>query len=438
MNEDIQIIWNAVLPLLEEEVSSIGYKTWIQTLVPKSIRGKSFYIISPTSVQRNIVDARYGDLIKNCVTEVCGEEYDIKITVEDQEQEAPKPLEKASVTGMPLNPKYTFDTFVVGNSNRFAHAAALAVAETPALAYNPLFLYGGVGLGKTHLLHAIGNYILNTKPNSKIAYISSETFTNELIRSIREKEMDKFRNKYRSMDVLMIDDIQFIAGKVQTEEEFFHTFNALYDANKQIIITSDKHPEEMKTLEERLKSRFEWGLPADINSPDFETRVAILQKKVELEGIMISDDILQFIAEKITSNIRELEGVLNKVIAYRGLVNKEITMDVASEVLKYYESDPERRVITPETIIENCAKFFDVKKEDILGKRKTKDIARARQVCMYLFREILNYSQLKTGKYFDKHHTTIMYGISEIEKEIEMNPEFKMQIDILENDIKNG
>ncbi len=403
MNEDIQIIWNAVLPLLEEEVSSIGYKTWIQTLVPKSIRGKSFYIISPTSVQRNIVDARYGDLIKNCVTEVCGEEYDIKITVEDQEQEAPKPLEKASVTGMPLNPKYTFDTFVVGNSNRFAHAAALAVAETPALAYNPLFLYGGVGLGKTHLLHAIGNYILNTKPNSKIAYISSETFTNELIRSIREKEMDKFRNKYRSMDVLMIDDIQFIAGKVQTEEEFFHTFNALYDANKQIIITSDKHPEEMKTLEERLKSRFEWGLPADINSPDFETRVAILQKKVELEGIMISDDILQFIAEKITSNIRELEGV-----------------------------------ITPETIIENCAKFFDVKKEDILGKRKTKDIARARQVCMYLFREILNYSQLKTGKYFDKHHTTIMYGISEIEKEIEMNPEFKMQIDILENDIKNG
>ena len=184
-----------------------------------------------------------------------------------------------------------------------------------------------------HFLHAIGNYILNTKPNSKIAYISSETFTNELIRSIREKEMDKFRNKYRSMDVLMIDDIQFIAGKVQTEEEFFHTFNALYDANKQIIITSDKHPEEMKTLEERLKSRFEWGLPADINSPDFETRVAILQKKVELEGIMISDDILQFIAEKITSNIRELEGVLNKVIAYRGLVNKEITMDVASEVL---------------------------------------------------------------------------------------------------------
>lgn len=436
MDSDIRVVWTEVLSLLENEITPIGYNTWIKTIIPKKLEDKILTLSVPSSINKNMIDHRYSELIKNAYTEVCGAEILLQVLIGGAE-ESIKPEEKPRIYGMPLNPKYTFDTFVVGNSNRFAHAASVAVSETPALAYNPLFLYGGVGLGKTHLLHAIGNYIKENNPESKIAYISSETFTNELINSIREKKTEQFRNKYRLMDVLMVDDIQFIAGKTQTEEEFFHTFNTLYDANKQIIITSDKHPEEMKTLEERLRSRFEWGLIGDINSPDYETRVAILQKKAQFDAISIDDEILKYIAEKITSNIRELEGVFNKVLAYRGLVNKEITMEVAAEALKYYEQNSGAKVINPDVIIENCAKFYGVRKEDLLGKRKTKDIAKARQVCMYFMRDMLSMSQLKIGKVFDKHHTTIMYGINEIEKEMASNPEFSLELEGLLEDINN-
>jgi len=384
-----------------------------------------------------MVDHRYSELIKNALIEVCGAEYTINVLVGAETKKQEKAPEMHPAYGMPLNSKYTFDTFVVGNSNRFAHAGALAVAEAPAMAYNPLFLYGGVGLGKTHLLHAIGNYIKENDSSAKIAYVSSETFTNELINSIREKKMEEFRNKYRSMDVLMIDDIQFIAGKVQTEEEFFHTFNALYDAKKQIIITSDKHPDEMKTLEERLRSRFAWGLPADINIPDYETRVAILQKKCQLEGIEIKDEIINYIAEKVTSNIRELEGVFNKVLAYRGLINKEINMEVAYEALKYYEEHSGAKVINPDIIVDCCASFYNMRKEDITGIRKTKEIAKARQVAMYLMREILGISQLKIAKYFGKDHTTVMHAINKVEKDIAENPAFHVEITNLKDDIKN-
>ena len=437
MDENISTLWSEVLTLLENEVTPIGYNTWIKTIIPKSISGDTLTLSVTSSINKNMIDHRYSDLIKNAVIEICGASYNISVVVGEEGQQITKNSEPQKIYGMPLNPKYTFDTFVVGNSNRFAHAASLAVAESPAMAYNPLFLYGGVGLGKTHLLHAIGNYIKENNPASQIAYISSETFTNELINSIRDKKTEQFRNKYRSVDVLMVDDIQFIAGKVQTEEEFFHTFNTLYDANKQIIITSDKHPEEIKTLEERLRSRFEWGLIGDINSPDYETRVAILQKKAQIEGIEISDDILKYIAEKITSNIRELEGVFNKVLAYRGLVNKEITMEVATEALKYYEQHSGAKIITPEMIIESCAKYYNIRKEDIMGTRKTKEIALPRQVSMYLLREILGLSQLKIAKFFGKDHTTVMYAINKVEKEISEDSNFHIEIDNLREDIKN-
>ena len=437
MDENISTLWSEVLQLLENEVTPIGYNTWIKTIVPKSIDNDTFVLSVPSAINKNMIDHRYSDLIKNALIEICGASYNISVLVGEETVQAAKNTEPQKIYGMPLNSKYTFDTFVVGNSNRFAHAASLAVAESPAMAYNPLFLYGGVGLGKTHLLHAIGNYIKENNPSAQIAYISSETFTNELINSIRDKKTEQFRNKYRSVDVLMVDDIQFIAGKVQTEEEFFHTFNTLYDANKQIIITSDKHPEEIKTLEERLRSRFEWGLIGDINSPDYETRVAILQKKAQIEGIEISDDILKYIAEKITSNIRELEGVFNKVLAYRGLVNKEITMEVAMEALKYYEQHSGARIITPEMVIESCAKFYNIRKEDIMGTRKTKEIAKPRQVAMYLLREILGLSQLKIAKFFGKDHTTVMYAINKVEKEIIEDNNFHIEIDNLRDDIKN-
>lgn len=438
MDKNIVSLWNEALALLENEITSIGYNTWIKTIRPKRLEHNTFFVLVPSSINKNMIDHRYSDLIKNAVSEVAGEEFILNVSVEEASEPVVTHEERAKIIGMPLNLKYTFDAFVVGNSNRFAHAASLAVAETPAMAYNPLFLYGGVGLGKTHLLHAIGNYIKETSPASKIAYVSSETFTNELIYSISANKMEEFRNKYRSTDVLMVDDIQFIAGKSRTEEEFFHTFNSLYDANKQIIITSDKHPSEIKTLEERLRSRFEWGLIGDINSPDYETRAAILKKKADIENITISDNIITYIAEKVTSNIRELEGVFNKVLAYRGLENRnEITMDLAFEALKYYEQNSGAKIITTDIIIESCAGFYSVKKEDILGKRKTKEIAKARQVSMYMMRELMGYSQLKISKFFDKHHTTIMYGIREIENEMREDPEFNLQIKSLIEDIKN-
>ncbi len=380
-----------------------------------------------------MVEHRYKELIQNAIYEVSGKRCTLVVHVGDAEEE--KKTEKpAHNLGMPLNPKYTFDSFVVGGSNRFAHAASLAVAETPARTYNPLFLYGGVGLGKTHLLHAIGNFIIQNNPEMKVMYISAEMFTNELINSIKDSTNDAFREKYRSVDVLMVDDIQFIAGKKVTEEEFFHTSNTLYDANKQIIITSDRPPKEMRTLEDRLRSRFEWGIIGDLYAPDYETRVAILRKKAQLEKIEIADEILELIAEKITSNIRELEGVFNRVVAYRGLNHSEITVEVALDAMKSYHATGKPSV-TPENILTGCAKYYHIKEEDIMSNIRTKNIATARQVVMYLMREILGLSHLKIAKFFDKDHTTIMYGIRKIEKEIENNPSFNMEISTLRKDI---
>lgn len=429
MLPDLDKIWTECLIMLENEVTPVGFNTWIKDIRPVNINDSSITLAVESTIIKNMVEMRYGDLIKNTVAEATGKGYDIEIVLKG----ASAPEKKADPSGM--YQKYTFDNFVVGNSNRFAQSASLAVAEAPAYSYNPLFLYGGVGLGKTHLMHAICNYIKDNNPDAKIAFLSAETFTNELINSIKDNTNQEFRNKYRNMDVLLVDDIQFIAGKTTTEEEFFHTFNTLREANKQIVLTSDRPPREIKTLEERLRSRFEWGLICDIQPPDYETRIAILRKKAQNENISVNDEILEFIAQKIKSNIRELEGVFNRVMAYRGLINKEITLDVAMEALKDYGENTVKK-ITPEYIIECCAKFYKVKKEDIYSEKRNSDIVFARQASIYIIKELTNLSFPKIGAIFGKDHTTAIYAIKKMKQTIDKDISIKINIESLINDIK--
>jgi len=314
-----------------------------------------------------------------------------------------------------LNPKYTFDSFVIGNSNRFAHAASLAVAESPAKAYNPLFIYGGVGLGKTHLMHAIGHYILQNNPNSKVAYVSSEKFTNELINSIKDDKNEEFRQKYRNVDILLIDDIQFIGGKERTQEEFFHTFNALHDANKQIILSSDRPPKEINTLEDRLRSRFEWGLIADIQTPDFETRMAILKKKAEVENLNVPNEVMVYIATKIKSNIRELEGALIRIVAYSSLTNRQITVDLATEALKDIISKKQGKNITISIIQDIVSSYFDLRVEELKSQRRTRNVSNPRQIAMYLSRKLTDMSLPKIGEEFGgRDHSTVIHAYEKI------------------------
>lgn len=431
MTSDLMQLWTECLILMEDEVTPVGFSTWIKDIKPVKINDSVLTLSVSTNIIKNMVELRYSDLIKNTLTEITGIYFEVEFVIGDNFYEKRRPAYSNTYE------KYTFDNFVVGNSNRFAQSASLAVAEAPAYAYNPLFLYGGVGLGKTHLMHAIGNYIKGNNPDARIEFLSAETFTNELINSIKDNTNQEFRDKYRNIDVLLVDDIQFIAGKTTTEEEFFHTFNALHEANKQIVLTSDRPPSEIKTLEERLRSRFGWGLMCEIQSPDYETRMAILRKKAQDDGVVISDDIIEFIAQKIKSNIRELEGVFNRVVAYRGLINKEITIDVAMEALKDYGDSKEKK-ITPEYIIEACAKFYNVKKEDIFSEKRTKDVAFARQVSIYIIREITNFSFPKIGSFFGKDHATAIYAIKQVTKAMENDISIKINIEGLINDIKGA
>ena len=331
-----------------------------------------------------------------------------------------------------LNPKYTFDTFVVGNNNKLAHAASLAVADAPAEAYNPLFLYGGVGLGKTHLMHSIAHYILEHNPDAKVLYVTSEKFTNELIDSIRHDKNAEFRNKYRNIDVLLIDDIQFIIGKESTQEEFFHTFNTLHEAKKQIIISSDKPPKDMETLEERLRSRFEWGLTADIQSPDYETRMAILKKRAELDELNIDDDVMQYVANNIQSNIRELEGALNKICAYSALERKPINVELAEEALKDLITPEGHKEITPELIMNTVAEHYNISISDMVSKKKSQEIAYPRQIAMYLCRKLTEASLQSVGNMLGKRdHTTIIHGAEKIENDLAKNPSLKNTIEVI-------
>ncbi len=338
-----------------------------------------------------------------------------------------------------LNPKYTFDTFVVGSNNKFAHAASLAAAESPGEVYNPLFIYGGVGLGKTHLMHSIAHFVINTYPQSRVLYVTSEEFTNELIESIRNSNntaMTKFREKYRNIDVLLIDDVEFIIGKESTQEEFFHTFNALHSAKKQIVISSDKPPKDMEILEDRIRSRFEWGLIADISSPDYETRMAILRKKEELDGYNLDEEIIKYIATNVKSNIRELEGALNKLMAFANLEKQEVTLALAEQVLKDIISPDEKRIITPEYIINTVCEHFDVSLEDIKSNKRSSKIVHPRQIAMYLCRDMTDTALKVIGKYMgNRDHTTVKHGIEKIEKELQTSPTTQNTVEILKKKI---
>ncbi|KGG80074.1 chromosomal replication initiation protein [Caloranaerobacter azorensis H53214] len=442
MNLNLDDIWNDTLKLIKTELTEVSFNTWFKTIEPLTINDNQILLGVPNEFTKGILVARYLILIKNAIKQITNKDFDIKFIIPGEEitdigQTIQNEINDNSTSRAQLNPKYTFDTFVIGNSNRFAHAASLAVAEAPAKAYNPLFIYGGVGLGKTHLMHAIGHYILNQNPKAKVVYVSSEKFTNELINSIRDDRNVEFRNKYRNVDVLLIDDIQFIAGKERTQEEFFHTFNALHEANKQIIISSDRPPKEIPTLEDRLRSRFEWGLIADIQPPDLETRIAILRKKAKVENIHVPNDVMLYIATKIQSNIRELEGALIRIVAYSSLTNREVTVDLATEALKDIISNTKPREINVKLIKEIVAQNFNVKVEDFDSKKRTRSIAYPRQIAMYLCRELTDLSLPKIGDEFGgRDHTTVIHAYDKISSDIKNNSELKLKIENIINEIK--
>lgn len=441
MSIQLTEIWQKTLGLLQNELTEISFNTWIKTIEPLSLQNNTINLAVPAEFNKGILESRYQILIKNAIKQTTYKEYSIKFVVPSQEniekytnQSESNNNEDTLVSV--LNPKYTFDTFVIGNSNRFAHAAALAVAEAPAKAYNPLFIYGGVGLGKTHLMHAIGHFVLQQNSSLKVLYVSSEKFTNELINAIKDDKNEEFRSKYRNIDILLIDDIQFIAGKERTQEEFFHTFNALYEANKQIILSSDKSPKEIITLEDRLRSRFEWGLIADMQAPDIETRIAILRKKAQLENLDVPNDIMVFIAEKIASNIRELEGALNRVIAYSSLTENEITVDLATEALKDILSTNKVRAINCNTIQDAVARYFDIRPDDFKSKKRSRDIAFPRQIAMFLCRELTDMSLPKIGQAFGgRDHTTVIHACEKIIEEFKTNSETKRAINELKKNL---
>ena len=431
MDADLKKLWDQTLTIIKAEMSEVSFNTWIKSCEPISISNDTIRISVPNSFTQDILEKRYKDLVANSIKSICSKLYKIEFLIasdiksdETSKEDTPELKKNKAVLisdelSTTLNPKYTFDSFVIGNCNRFAHAASLAVAEAPAKAYNPLFIYGGVGLGKTHLMHAIGHYILDSNPNARVEYVSSEKFTNELINAIKDDKNEEFRNKYRNVDVLLIDDIQFIAGKERTQEEFFHTFNALHDANKQIILSSDRPPKEIPTLEDRLRSRFEWGLIADIQVPDFETRMAILKKKADVEKLNVANEVMVYIATKIKSNIRELEGALIRIVAYSSLTNKEITVDLASEALKDIISKKQGKNITISIIQDIVASYFNLRIEDLKSQRRTRNIAYPRQIAMYLSRKLTDMSLPKIGEEFGgRDHTTVIHAYEKISENL--------------------
>ncbi len=439
MSIQLNELWKKTIELLENELTPISLNTWIKTIEPVSINSNTIILGVPADFYKGILQSRYSILIKNAIKQITLKEYSIDFVVPSEipDNDITEDNNFSDSIFSLLNPKYTFDTFVIGNGNRFAHAASLAVAESPANAYNPLFIYGGVGLGKTHLMHAIGHYILNQDNAQKVLYVSSEKFTNELINAIKDDKNEEFRTKYRNIDVLLIDDIQFIGGKERTQEEFFHTFNALYEANKQIIISSDKSPKEIITLEDRLRSRFEWGLIADISAPDLETRIAILRKKAQLENLDVPNEVMVFIADNIASNIRELEGALNRVIAYASLTKNEVlNVDLAAEALKDILTANNVREINS-TIIQNVvARYFDLKHDQLKSKKRSRDVAYPRQIAMYLCRELTDLSLPKIGNDFGgRDHTTVMHACDKILEETQNNPETRRAVDELKKNI---
>ncbi|GAB6107513.1 chromosomal replication initiator protein DnaA [Fusibacter bizertensis] len=441
MDNRLLEIWEEARINMKNELMPLSFSTWIENVVPIAIEGNTLILQTSGNLNRNILENRYNDLITNTIKYVTNQDFIIKYIIpEENTLDLKKAKEKDHLElfeSTNLNPRYVFNEFVVGNSNRFAHAASLAVAESPAKSYNPLFIYGGVGLGKTHLMHAIGHYILSQNKNAKVYYVSSEKFTNELINSIKDDKNEEFRNKYRTVDVLLVDDIQFIAGKERTQEEFFHTFNALYEENKQIIVSSDRPPKEIPTLEDRLRSRFEWGLITDIQPPDYETRIAILKKKSERDRIDIPGEVFEFIATKIKSNIRELEGALNRVVAYSTLTKREVDISLVNEALKDIFSTTRARKIDVDFIKSTVAEYFNMKIEDFESKKRTRQIAYPRQIAMFITRELTDLSLPKIGEEFGgRDHTTVIHACEKISTEMLSDYDLKNKIDGIIKEIK--
>ena len=450
MPVDKQELLTKAKELLKDEVTSITYETWIKPLEIASIEGNHIVFKAISEYHKDSIQSRYSPLILNTLKFITNKDWSFSVVWnQEEEDEEPSPVitsdskedvddDLSQYTNKTLNPKYTFETFVVGNNNRFAHAAALAVGDSPGEAYNPLFLYGGVGLGKTHLMHAIGNRILEKNKKANVLYVTSEKFTNHLINAIKDYKNETFRNKYRNIDVLLIDDIQFISGKDRVQEEFFHTFNALHEEGKQIIISSDKAPKDIALLEDRLKSRFEWGLLADLSNPDYETRLAILRKKAQDERIIVDDHILSNIANKIDSNIRELEGVFNKIVAIASLNNEPISIELAEKTINEFKQQSEK-VISSDFIKETVAKYFNVNKDDLASAKKSNDITFPRQIAMYLCRDVANLSFPKIGADFgNRDHSTVMHAYKKIEKEIKDKNNTRLIVESVKNIILDG
>ena len=444
---DMLEIWNQVLENLEGNVSPVGFNIHIKTAVPVCFENSTFTISVATSINKNLVEYRYKKYIESSLEKVTGAKISLAVLVGDanelkQEIESKQNSEYDNseiISSDGLNSKYTFENFVQGSSNLYAYTAAEQVANHPGESNNPLFIYGNSGLGKTHLMQAIGNKIKANNPNAKIIYVSSENFMNEFITSIREKTGDKFRSKYRAADALLVDDVQFLKNKEATQDEFFHTFNALYESNKQIIISSDRPPKEIKTLEDRLRSRFEWGLIADVQPPDYETRIAILKKKAERDNLTVPDDVMAYIAKNIASNIRELEGALTRIVAFATLTNQDISIALAENSLKDIFSENSATPLTPELIQQVVAEYYNIRVEDIQGSKKPKNIAFPRQVSMYLCRKLLDISLPKIGESFGgRDHTTVIYAISKIEKQLESDEGLQKTVHALEKEIKES
>ena len=467
MNNELQEIWGKALEFMKTNLTEVQYSIWVSQLTPMEISQDTIVFKVPTQFSKKFVTERHTSQIQEAIYAVTNEKYYVEIVfmedenaqtliteeelqkqenfiLEDTETDFDDPdseLKSGKIKyedNISLNPKYTFDSFVIGNSNRFAHAAALAVSEAPAKAYNPLFIYGGVGLGKTHLMHAIGHTILLNDPNIRVYYVSSEKFTNELINSIKDDTNTKFRNKYRNVDVLLIDDIQFIAGKERTQEEFFHTFNALHDAAKQIIISSDRPPKEIPTLEDRLRSRFEWGLIADIQPPDFETRMAILKKKSDIENFYIPNEVMGYIVTKIKTNIRELEGALLRVKAYAILTHQSINIDMATEALKDIINSRNPKQITIDMILEIASTYYNLRIEDFKSSKRTRNIAFPRQIAMYLCRKLTDVSLPKIGEAFGgRDHSTVIHAYDKISGKLKDDENLENAISVLERKLSN-
>lgn len=451
-------LWADTVARLESELSTPSMETWVRQVFPLSLDDGVLDLAVPSDFVRQIIASRYAGLLRDVLTKSAGRPIEVHLVLTPKSSESvyeekpvpiPKPQPPRPAPREPLepaesefhtrlNPKYVFEAFVVGVSNRFAHAACQAVAEMPARAYNPLFLYGGVGLGKTHLMHAIGHQVLSSNADSRVLYVSSENFTNEMINAIRDDKMVRFRQRYRNIDVLLIDDIQFVAGKERTQEEFFHTFEALHGAHKQIVISSDRPPKDIPTLEERLRSRFEWGLISDIQPPDLETRIAILAKKAQLEDLSVPDSVLQFIAARIDTNIRELEGALIRVMAYGSITRQALNAELAMEALKDVIPNSRPKAITIRLIQEEVAKHFEMRVEDLKAKKRTRAVAFPRQVAMYISRHLTDASLPRIGEEFGgRDHTTVIHACEKIDRERREDAQLAQILDAISKRLKS-